>query len=143
MNVGGACMAYLLVGIGTRASYVANLTSNLHNWKLELRGRVVALLVSFLGLSSAILTGIYAGALNRVVSSFVLLLLCVSSSLSVLGAFVISETPCHNMTPIIYAFVPYLRHHHPQKELPPPTNSHWEWKRMFKTASFWLIASSN
>ncbi len=81
MNVGGACMAYFLVGLGTRASYVAILTSNLHNWRLELRGRIVAILVSFLGLSSAILTGIYAGALNRVVSSYVLLLLCVSSCL--------------------------------------------------------------
>jgi hypothetical protein len=136
-NLGGALLSYFLVGVGTRAYYVADLTSNLHNWPLEYRGRIVAIMVVFLGLSSAILTGIYVGALSRVVPSFLLLLLCVTVSLSVIGALLISEVH-HLVTPSYFAYIPFLRHHHPQAELEPEKRT-WLWKSLFKDAKFWLI----
>ncbi len=134
----GAVLSYFLVGVGTRSYYVADLTSNLHNWPLEQRGRVVACMVMFLGLSSAILTGIYVGALDRIVSSFLLLLLGVTVTMSMVGAMLVSEVR-HLVTPAYFAYIPILRHHHPQAELRPVEHT-WHWKSMFKDPRYWLLA---
>jgi OFA family oxalate/formate antiporter-like MFS transporter len=88
----GVILAYFVVGVGSRATYCSDLNSNIQNWDLHQRGRVVGLNVTLLGLSSAIFTGIYAGALRGTYgppSSVLLFAICTGST-ALVGAVTIS-----------------------------------------------------
>jgi hypothetical protein len=139
-SIAGALLSYMVVGIGTRGAYLADLASNLRNWALPLRGRVVAIMVCTLGLSSAIFTGIYVGALSSSPVSFVLLLLCTTSSLALVGGLCVSEEVL-SVTPHHHAYISLLRPRHPNAvELENVAAvSVWAWRVMIKDVRFWCL----
>jgi Na+/melibiose symporter-like transporter len=100
-------------------------------------------MVVFLGLSSAITTGIYVGSLSRVIASYVLLLCCLTSCLSLLGAFTVSETRA-TTTPHHHTLIQFLRHQDPNPVVEGVSVSkivkkEWQWKSMLRDSRFWLL----
>ena len=103
-------------------------------------------MVVFLGLSRQQSRQEYnVRSLNRVIALYVLLLCCLTSGLSIVGALTVSETQ-KAVTPLHHAVIPFLRHQHPQDNTDcvsvtgdTTLAAVWQWKSMLRDSRFWML----